>query len=411
MSLSDSYLRSVVGKERENTLVKADRDGLSIRVSPKGKAVFQYRYRFGGKQKRVDLGSYPAMALKDARNEALRLKGILETGRDPAQVRVTERLAQDSASTVEDVIREWGRLYAIKEIKNSEALIRTFELHVFPVIGKLKHDDATLHTWLKVIEHIAESKESIAKRILTFGKQAHRWALRRQMVATTPLSEITARDLGLKSKVTKRVLDDDEIRLLFEAIAHTRMSPKNGIFIKLSLLFACRSGELAGAKVSDFDFEKNIWRIPPEKHKTGKKGKEIVRPIIPAAKEMLEEAMRLNRSSEFIFIKDGVEVLPMTSHAVLSLPERVMRYAAKKKGILIPHWSMHDLRRTARTRLAELAPPHICEIMLGHSLPGVWAVYDHSNYLEEQRKAYSLWWAMVESIVYGEGKVSLLVTG
>lgn len=45
MSLSDAWLRSVAGKERYKVLVKADRDGLSVRVSPKGKIVFQYRYQ------------------------------------------------------------------------------------------------------------------------------------------------------------------------------------------------------------------------------------------------------------------------------------------------------------------------------------------------------------------------------
>ena len=37
--------------------------------------------------------------------------------------------------------------------------------------------------------------------------------------------------------------------------------------------------------------------------------------------------------------------------------------------------------------------------MLGHKLPGVWQVYDKSDYLEEQRKAYWAWWERVESIV------------
>ncbi|EPY9095722.1 tyrosine-type recombinase/integrase, partial [Shigella dysenteriae] len=46
-----------------------------------------------------------------------------------------------------------------------------------------------------------------------------------------------------------------------------------------------------------------------------------------------------------------------------------------------------------------LTAPHIAEIMLGHKLPGVWQVYDKSDYLEEQRKAYWAWWERVESIV------------
>ncbi|MCV5713436.1 integrase, partial [Escherichia coli] len=52
-----------------------------------------------------------------------------------------------------------------------------------------------------------------------------------------------------------------------------------------------------------------------------------------------------------------------------------------------------------RTNFSDLTAPHIAEIMLGHKLPGVWQVYDKSDYLEEQRKAYQVWWERVESLV------------
>ena len=71
MALSDAWLRSVVGKERDKVLVKSDRDGLSVRVSPKGRVVFQYRYQWAGKGERLDIGTYPATGLKEAREEAV----------------------------------------------------------------------------------------------------------------------------------------------------------------------------------------------------------------------------------------------------------------------------------------------------------------------------------------------------
>lgn len=55
------------------------------------------------------------------------------------------------------------------------------------------------------------------------------------------------------------------------------------------------------------------------------------------------------------------------------------------------HWSVHDLRRTARTNFSTLTEPHIAEIMLGHRMPGAWHVYDHHDYLPEQAKAYTAW--------------------
>jgi Arm DNA-binding domain len=64
-------------------MVRTDRDGLGARVSPKGKITFQLRYYYNGSEaaKRVDLGSYPAMPLVEARQETLRLRGLIEKGR------------------------------------------------------------------------------------------------------------------------------------------------------------------------------------------------------------------------------------------------------------------------------------------------------------------------------------------
>jgi len=63
------------------------------------------------------------------------------------------------------------------------------------------------------------------------------------------------------------------------------------------------------------------------------------------------------------------------------------------------HWSIHDLRKTARTNFSTLIEPHVAEIMLGHRLPGTWQVYDHYNYLPEQAKALVAWHERLEKLV------------
>lgn len=80
MALTDSWLRSVSGKTAEKIVTKADRDGLSVRVTPKGKVIFQFRYRWDGKAERIDVGTYPATSLKDAREAALFYRGELVFG-------------------------------------------------------------------------------------------------------------------------------------------------------------------------------------------------------------------------------------------------------------------------------------------------------------------------------------------
>lgn len=73
MALSDRWLKANHGKPREKLEVITDRDALSVLVSPKGKIVFQYRYRFDGQAKRIDdAGTYPLISLKEASSVALR---------------------------------------------------------------------------------------------------------------------------------------------------------------------------------------------------------------------------------------------------------------------------------------------------------------------------------------------------
>ena len=69
MALSDSWLKANHKKERAEREEKSDRDGLSVRVTPKGKIIFQVRYRYDKRLQRLDLGSYPLMSLKGARDE------------------------------------------------------------------------------------------------------------------------------------------------------------------------------------------------------------------------------------------------------------------------------------------------------------------------------------------------------
>ena len=78
MALTDAWLRAVLRKKHEKVVEKADRDGLSARVTSTGRVIFQIRFRYQGKAARLDLGTYPAMTLKQARNEALRRRAQLE---------------------------------------------------------------------------------------------------------------------------------------------------------------------------------------------------------------------------------------------------------------------------------------------------------------------------------------------
>ncbi|MGK5612946.1 tyrosine-type recombinase/integrase [Proteus mirabilis] len=400
MSITDSYLRSVHGKQQEKITTKADRDGLSIRISPKGKVVFQFRYRWNGKAERLDIGSYPSISLKEARDMSLFYRGEIEQHRNPKVVKRIKKQNAIQAITVESLIRcWWEKSLKAKQVKASaEQILRSFERYLFPKIGDLPHDDTNIHIWLSVIEELSKKIPTIAERILSYSKMAHKWGIRRGLINLEPLFSVTSQDIIVKPSQRDRILSNEELVLLFQLIDSPKFNKRNALIIKLSLLFGSRIGELLGAEITDFDFEKDIWTISPDKHKTGSKsGKPIIRPLIPQAKELIQTAFEISHSSKYIFSVGSGSKITVSGHGAMI--QGINKKMAKHFDNYVT-WSIHDLRKTMRTGIAELTPPHVAEIMLGHKLPGIWQVYDKHTYLEEQREAYEKWWDKLTKIVY-----------
>ncbi|MEO9655941.1 tyrosine-type recombinase/integrase [Marinomonas sp.] len=402
MALSEAWLKANHKKVRERPEEKTDRDGLSVRVSAKGKIVFQMRYRYEGKAARLDVGSYPLIGLKLARERAQEYRSKLEQGFDPRLVKRMEKQAIAQVESFSELFTQWYHSYCKKNKKSHLEIKRSFELYVIKEVGMLPVGAITLQQWLKILEDLVEAgKPSIADRILTNTKQMLKWCVRRQLADRNVLSDINAKqDLQVSSGVTDRTLSDSEIHYVWKAVDHSRMAPKNKNFVKLCLFFGCRNGELRLSEKAHFDFEKRVWEVPPENHKLGQKtGKPLLRPIIPEIEPLLKDAFALSGSGRYLFNNAGTDE-PMGRSAPLALPYNIMQWLRKNEAYNMEHWSIHDLRRTARTNFSTLAPPHIGEIILGHKLPGEWQTYDQHQYLEEQAQAYGKWWERLKSIVF-----------
>ena len=392
MALSEAWLKAQLGKDRIKIEEFADRDAMGVRITPKGKIVFQLRYRYNGKQCRLDLGSYPNLSLKNARQESDRLRSELEKGYDPKQVRLKEKVNIRDAYIFETLFYEWHEKFCIPNKASESEIRRSFEIYVLPSLGKQNSDDISAYQWISLLEGVAKNSPSIAARILLNANQCLKWGQKRGLIINNHLINISAKhDLRIEKGMRERTLTDDDIYLAWYALERTRMTYKNKVFLTLLLIYGCRVGELKNAKKTDFDFKTMIWTVPPENHKTGKKTKKpITRPITESIKPYLVQAMELSEGSEYLFTADGSNrPLGETSH--LTMPNNIFQWLKRHKAIEMEHWSVHDLRRTMRTNMSTIAQPHICEIMLGHALPKIWGTYDKHDYLDDQAVAYEEW--------------------
>ena len=106
----------------------------------------------------------------------------------------------------------------------------------------------------------------------------------------------------------------------------------------------------------------------------------------------------MSSNSPYVFTNEGSNDV-MGVRAPLQIPYNIMQYLRRRESYEIPHFSMHDLRRTCRSNLSTITEFHVAEIMLGHSIGRIVQIYDRHSYLQEQAKAYDEWYKRIIDIV------------
>jgi integrase len=197
-----------------------------------------------------------------------------------------------------------------------------------------------------------------------------------------------------KERARERILSDDEIRLIWRQLSGTF-----GAFVKVLLLTGQRRSEVATMRRSEIDKD-GVWIIPPEKYKT--KRAQVV-PLSKMVREIIEER---SNDHDYVFSTRKETAFSAWGNAKKALDEAIAAAraaeAARERCKLdpMPPWTLHDLRRTAKTLMVRVGVrPDISERVLGHAIAGVEGVYDRHSYLDEKREALERLAAIVERIL------------
>ena len=153
-NIYDKNLKAVLGKEHPKPFVLTDGYGLSARVSAKGKVRWQYRYKISGKNKRMDLGDYPALSLLRAREQARQCREWLTEGFDPKHKRSLEREESLNPVSVKDALEYWLVEYAESNRSNVGKHRRQFERHIYPYIGHFPLTQVETSHWIECFDRI-----------------------------------------------------------------------------------------------------------------------------------------------------------------------------------------------------------------------------------------------------------------
>ena len=176
------------------------------------------------------------------------------------------------------------------------------------------------------------------------------------------------------------------------AIWHASGNNAYGTIIKLLMLTGARRAEVGGMRWSELDLDRGTWSLPPERTKNGRPH---VLPLMPIVVSIIQSVPRRTTRDQLFGSRSPGGLSHW--HEKHELDERLA-------GAVKP-WRLHDLRRSAATRMGDLGvQPHVIEAILNHASghkAGVAGIYNRSPYEREVRAALNLWADYVQALVEG----------
>jgi integrase len=377
-------------------------------------------YRFGGAQRRLTFGPYPALSLAEARKKASAAMALLSEGKDPAALQAEKKAeAARLPDTVTNVFADFMKRH-MEGKKRAQGYIdgtqQNFDNHVLPRWGKRDIKSITRRDVIELLDDVKDNGTEApdkdgkkkhraggpiaANRVLATIRLLFNWALKRDIVQSTPASLV---DRPGEEASRERTLAGEEIAAVWNAAQD--MGAPVGDFFRVVLLTGQRREEVASMRWADLDLEKTLWVIPKEKAK-GKRAHVV--PLAPSVVDILNTTPQKSitlpnggtQPSPWVFTVSGENAISGFSKAKQRIDKKIADARAEAGAEPIVHWTTHDLRRTCATEMGRLSVSRfIIGKVLSHADRTVTGVYDRFQYLEEKRHALKVWAQYVDGLV------------
>jgi integrase len=247
----------------------------------------------------------------------------------------------------------------------------------------------------RLLDEIEARAPVHADHVLAILSKLFNWYMAREENYQSPVVR-GMRRTAPKDHARSRVLADDEIRLFWAASAD---AGTYGAFLRVALLTAQRRSKVVAMRWSDSD---GVWTIPAEPREKTNAGSLKLSKL---ALSIIEPLPRWEDCG-FVFAGRGKAPINGLSKAKTAL-DAAMTEAARA---LIANWTVHDLRRTARSLMSRAGVrPDVSECVLGHAIPGVEGVYDRYSYDREKGEALAELAGLVTSIIEGKSPAAEVI--
>ncbi|WP_150293094.1 tyrosine-type recombinase/integrase [Sphingobium estronivorans] len=386
MALNDAAIRAL--KPQSRGYVVADEKGLCLEIAVSGSKLWRYRYRFAGKPRKLALGPYPEVSLKEARQYRDEARAQLRDGIDPGVERKRAKLtaALSAANTFQAVAEEYIEQKLTKEGRAAVTVDKAkwLLLQLKPISDQpvAEIEAVELYAVLRRLE--GQRKHETAKRSRAFASRVFRYAVVTGRAKADPAAMLGGALIAPKVKHHAAILDPAKLGELLRNIDEYEGAPITRLAMQIAPHVMVRPGELRQAIWDEFDLEAKIWRIAVERMKMRRLH---AVPLSDQVVAYLHELRQFSGPEGYVFPAFHTTRRPMS--------ENTMNVAFRRMGYSSDEVTAHGLRTTASSLLNQsgLWHPDAIERALAHGdSDAVRGIYNRGQYWDERVRMMQ-WWS------------------
>lgn len=392
--LTDLQVRTAKAPKKAAKLY--DGGGLFLSITPSGGKLWRFKYRFGGLEKKLSFGAYPAVSLSDARQRRENARQLLAQGIDPGLVKKEQRQAGwQEGDTFEALAGEWIALQQGAWVPtHTETIKARLEAYVFPYLGARPVSEITPPELLAVLRRI-ESRGIVetAHRVKQICGQVFRYGVGVGRCERDPSADLRGQLAKKpKPKHMAAITERKEVAALLRAVDEYAGSLVTRCALRLAPVVFVRPGELRNMEWAEIDFDAALWTIPAEKMKMRKVHSV---PLSKQALAILGEIRPVTGQGRFVFPSARTSTRPMSNMAVNA--------ALRRMGFTKDEMTGHGFRSLASSLLHEAGwDTTLIELQLAHrDMNTVRAIYNRAERLEERRKMMQSWADYLDALKTG----------
>ena len=381
-----------------------DSGGMYLQVSPAGSKRWFLKYRIGGKEKQLALGSYPEVSLKSARLARDAAKLQKSEGTDPVQARKLNKLkaSRNSGDTFKAIALEWFGKHAPQwSESHASRMLRQLERDLFPWIGERPIEQIHAMELLAALHKVEERGAlETADRALMLARQVWEYWLPTAGVEQRNITEgLKARLTPYRSKSFAAIVEPKRFGDLMRAIQSYRGGPIVRTALQLAPLLYQRPANLRMMEWAELDLDAALWTIPSMKMKRTKEekenGEDHAVPLPVQAVALLRNLQPLTGHCVYVFPGERSHDRPISDNSV-----RSALYAlgfGKEQ-------TWHGFRASARTMLVDELnlDPLAIEANLAHAVKDSnGRSYNRTQYLKQRADMVQLWADYLDKLARG----------